>query len=160
MCVLRIMLAAHLAIWTPAWCCCMIKAAAGEMTGVATVGCVGGGCCSQRIAARRPAQRDSCCAKRARETCCEGDADGVTGGPIDQTPSSCSCHNELNDVVRLDTGSRVSVPVLTVDMHAGLVFVNHQSCGGVELHWRDSAVGLREHPPPATLLEQRCQLII
>src|SRR5687767_11703819 len=117
MCVLRIMLAAHLAIWTPAWCCCMIKAAAGKMTGVATAGCADEGCCSRR-APVRSIQRASCCAKSAQENCCEGEDGRVAGGPIEQAPSPCSCHNELNDVVRLDTGSRVSIAALSVDLHA------------------------------------------
>jgi hypothetical protein len=154
--VLRIMLAAHLAIWTPAWCCCMIKAA----VGVGAPGCTGEGCCSQRVATTPATGSASCCVKSGQEECCEGDGDPVASSPID-TPSSCTCHNELNDVVRLDTGSRVSVPMLSVDMHAALL-VGHRPISGVdmELGCRDAAVSQRAHPPPATLLEQHCQLII
>ncbi len=149
----RVWLAAYLALWTPAWCCCAIKAGVGTLTGASSHLCGSGGCClaePPRNSAR--AAEPACC---ARETIASEPSASHEPAPSGAT---CMCREIGEDFARLDTSNRAVLPVLPL-----LLF--SVDSPAIAASADDGPITLRppprlDLPPPTTLLAQRCLLTI
>ena len=108
---LRILMAAYLAIWSPALCCCDVKLAMGRMTGVEARPCGAAAPSSIDVQPLEAATERSCCAPRAVES----DVAPVVAACAMPLPSSddhgnrCRCHETGDSKMRLDTGSKVTL---------------------------------------------------
>jgi hypothetical protein len=149
----RVILAMYMAIWSPALCCCAIKSALGQVTAVAVFDC-GSECCGGSMQFRSSLERSAC----ADESECCGEAPIQTG--CERRSDGCRCHDKPVD--RLDTGNKVSVPGLSIDTTPVIAAPDCLSLGRSErpvISNRNDSVR-RCHPPPHSLLLQRCLLTI
>jgi hypothetical protein len=142
------LLAFQLAIWSPVMCCCAIKGAIGAVTGVEHVGC----------------QIESCCAPLAQveeqPSCCDGTETIHSANRSQHSTDDCNCRcdERASEKVQLDTGGKIHVPSLQI----AFVFV-HVLLVATPTAYQSAAMGdlrQRPHPPPHTLLSQRCLLLI
>ncbi len=163
--LLRILMAAYLAMWSPAVCCCGIKTAIGRMTGVEVASC------GEKAAAPAIDEREGsggCCAHRAAQASndlvasCHR-AETANSSSSDDAPPPCRCHETVESPVRLDTGAKVTLPALAkIDTLPAMlpvlsvVAMEPSVAEGVEVNDH------RSHAPPprSTLLAQRCLLLI
>jgi hypothetical protein len=170
--LLRILLAVYLAIWSPAICCCAMKAVIGRVTGCEVADCSErAGSFGAAVEMRGDEQQsapEGCCAHRQSKidaSCLLGEAisgDGAADQP--KQPAPCRCHESLDSAVRLDTGAKITLPgLMKIDAHAAMVMMPMARVSRPVLvvivdrsHQRE-----RDLPPlRTTLLDQRCLLLI
>jgi len=146
---LRILLATFLAFWTPAMCCCTVKAWVAEH---GSDGCGQRSCCVLGTSDRsiKTDEPSSCCEESTEESDSHDDS------------SPCKCHEKSIELTRLDTGGKVSIPALHLELLGSMVFIVPQPMVMVEAGqvWTIRGPRILHHPPPNTLLAQRCLLLI
>jgi hypothetical protein len=144
--VLRILLAAFLAFCTPAMCCCTLKAFV-----AGTDECGQRSCCVMGVSDRteNADQLGSCCEQRESESDSHDDS------------LPCKCHEKSIELTRLDTGGKIAVPTIQVELGL-MVFIvpNPMIVMEAGQGWVVRGPVIRHHPPPNTLLAQRCLLLI
>ena len=106
---LRILMAAYLAIWSPALCCCDVKLVMGRATGIQATAC---GTVTQSPIGVQPleaAPEHACCAQRAVESTANLAVTGCAtpSPPSDDEENRCRCHESGDSKIRLDTGSKI-----------------------------------------------------
>jgi hypothetical protein len=98
--LVHLVLSLHLAVLTPALCCCDFKVLLGAMTGIEVEGCGSRRC---GAAVERDAHVPPCC--RAGK-----EAEAAT----DSETCPCRCHEQSEVTPKLDTGLKVTVPALAL----------------------------------------------
>ncbi|HVP73180.1 MAG TPA: hypothetical protein VMS30_05535 [Phycisphaerales bacterium] len=106
---LRILMAAYLAIWSPALCCCDVKLAIGRVTGVDAMACGAAKLASIEMQSRESAPELACCAQRAAEKAATPDvaACAATSSAPNDRDDRCRCRDASDSRIRLDTGAKV-----------------------------------------------------
>jgi hypothetical protein len=144
--VIRILLAAYLGLWTPAWCCCALKSGFGTLAGRTADARRAPSCCAARSHAVAPPPAKSCC-------------DRVDAKDGEDAPASrCRCHEtDTHGRLRLDTSAKAPL------LFAALVYAAAAPVAIVVA----APVGQPaptpasiERPPPRTLLAQHCLLVV
>lgn len=143
---LRILLAAFLAICSPAMCCCTVKnfVAGADACGQRS-------CCVMGTSARIDAanQPRSCCDETEGES------------PSDDDSPPCKCHEKSIELTRLDTGVKISIPANLSELGPMMFTAPWPMLVVDAAHgWMVYRSLTRHHPPPNTLLAQRCLLLI
>lgn len=131
---IRILLAMSMALWSPAWCCCALQAAAATILDETCEVQLAAGCCSRTPAAVR--------------SCCEDE----------QTP--CKCLERPNELNRLDTTTKLSVPKPGCETPA---FVAFDASAQLPIQFAATipiTCCHTVHPPPQSLVVQHCLLLI
>lgn len=152
--LIHILVSLQLALWSPVLCCCAIKGAIGQVTGVISTTCVEDGCCVQPKAKVQP----TCCASSIEGTV--DDALTVSGVlSANEDAPGCTCHERITDRISIDTGGKVSVPV---PQFIGLFALAVEVCDGINTDqfvwtWR---MLHHAHPPPDTLVSRHILLLI
>lgn len=157
----RILMAAYLAIWSPALCCCGIKSSLAWATGAErSLSCV------QAVDAVKPAAESGCsaCARKATRSCCvglEASPRSAADQGKDHHNKSCDCHGQTDKHVRIDTGVKLKAPPLALailQLDVLSVSILPAEAGSVVPAWIDSDAG----PPAAatSLYGRRCLLLI
>ena len=161
--VLRMMVAMYLAIWSPALCCCAIKAGLGHVTGI-EMSCGRTGCGS-KASVQKPQEPPACphCAPRANESdCCAAAAnhdDQSTSQP--QQDGGCKCHEKTIDRLPLDTGGKINLPALSLVLHSIFMLPAQGDLSDSSTPRVSNAPIQRAHAPPGqSLLAQHCALIV
>jgi hypothetical protein len=162
--LMRIALAAYLAIWSPAVCCCGVKALLGRVTGVAVARCgesreapvsLDENPCVQLV-------EGGCCAQRESESVETFAIQALNEQSAPDPARPCRCHESFASKVKLDTGAKILLPAVAKAafsialLPAFLTVVNSPitiATGRVDQH-------PGRPPPPTTLLAQRCLLLI
>jgi hypothetical protein len=149
----RLILAAYLAIASPALCCCGLRAFANRALGVEAPACHAERCCTQvnRHAIQPPAA-GSCCSANAN--------DSAPRGQDSRGERPCRCHERDTLVIRAD-GPTTALAAGASHPMDGLVaqpmelppFVLGEA---LAFSIRPIALDL----PPPTLLRQRCLLLV
>jgi hypothetical protein len=141
----HILLAFPLALWSPVMCCCAIKGAIGTVAGTGHAGCALETCCANQASVDEPA------------SCCAGDDDNDSSNQLQTKDSNCRCHERVGDKVQLNTGGKIHVPIaqlivahFDVQLEAPRLF-QYAALSGAHL---------RAHPPPRTLVNQHCLLLM
>lgn len=152
--MLRILLAVSLAFWSPAWCCCAVRA---SVAGSDASSLDLPSCCAARAGAKTgvpaaaPSAGISCRLGGAMHKC--GDEAGE---------SSCTCDQRKGDEHRLDTSPSVSTP--RWDMMPAMTAPLPQQVVGSSLSpglIRAAFDEALDRPPPRrTLLQQHVLLLI
>ena len=163
--LLRILLAMYLALWSPAMCCCGVKALLGRVTGVAVARC--------GEAREAPVSLDeNACAETAERGCCARKGvslekldvqDALLDGRTVPDPSeTCRCHESLASKVRLDTGAKILLPAIAKVAFSIALVPAFPAVVNPPIAMATVRVDQRSgRPPPlATLLAQRCLLLI
>lgn len=161
--LLRIVLAMYLAIWSPALCCCGVKAAIGQVTRISA------GRCGEQVMAATPVAAEtealpSCCAHRQKtpeKSQTVGDV-RATNQCAQHPASPCRCHDAVDTKVRLDTGAKIVLPALgKADFAQAIMFALPASVIDTIVPAIARSDQRRIHPPSlTTLLSQRCLLLI
>ncbi len=106
---LRILMAAYLAIWSPALCCCDVKLAIGHVTGLEAMVCGSEKQASVDEQSREAAPVPACCARRAAEN--DAAQNVVACAPTSTRPGQkddhCRCRDAGDSKIRLDTGAKI-----------------------------------------------------
>lgn len=173
--LLRIILASYLAIWSPAMCCCGVKAVMGAVTSIETGDCHGMAAASVQFQIDSyDAPMGACCAHRNVDVAEADPFDAVCDASqsTSEAPAPCRCHQAIESKVRLDTGAKIAAPALAhvstlpsftplMTMFIGSPFVAVTPCGEGG-SGGPSGRGWRDCGPPArsTLLAQRTLLLI
>jgi len=91
-------------------------------------------------------------------SCCE-QSDSESDSHEDSSP--CKCHEKSIELTRLDTGGKIVVPAVQVEL-GPMVFIAPWPSNVMEAGqcWVVRGPIIRHHPPPKTLLAQRCLLLI
>ena len=153
--LIHILLALQLVMWSPVMCCCAIKGALGQVTGL-QVQCDQGGCCASSPQAT---ESDCCASSKSDETvdeCCRN-----LESYADQSTRDCTCHERMAGKVQLDTGGKVSLPNAT-DQVVLTLLIASVDFDRMRLVSRGASGDriARAHPPPNSLHAQRCLLLI
>lgn len=152
--MLRILLAVSLAFWSPAWCCCAVRA---SVTGSDASSLDLPSCCAARAGAKTSV---SAAASSAGMLCRLGGAMHKCGDEAGE--SSCTCDQRKGDEHRLDTSSSVSNPRL--DMMPAMPAPLSQQVVGSSLSFdliRAAFDEALDRPPPRrTLLQHHVLLLI
>ena len=137
---IRVVLAAYLAIWSPAVCCCAIKSALRTMTGFQPTAYVS-----------RESNPGSCCGPAADHR--------ESSKPAKAPPreAGCQCHETTAD--RLDTGGK-TMPAQALGL-LGVLDTSGVAEPRAVIETSGGSPWQRWHPPPPnSLLGQHCLLII
>jgi hypothetical protein len=153
--LLRILMAMYLVIWSPALCCCGIKAALGTVSGVKVA------LCGETAPVAMPAEASGCCAKKAVNAMSVAIPTSLPAGGAGDKPSPCRCHESVESKSRLDTGAKVTLPAVPLAEFAVIAPAVCDVRVTESLIITKPAVGF-DLPPPwlSTLLAQRCLLLI
>lgn len=108
-------MAAYLAIWSPAMCCCGFKHIIGRITGTETQGCHSSrAVTTDLVRDAGAALPGGCCASQDEDQSRAGEPESCVGEPATSDPDNrCRCHESVESKVRLDTGSKIILPALT-----------------------------------------------
>jgi hypothetical protein len=150
----------HLAIWSPAVCCCGVKAAMGEVTGVDVAACGE----LAPPADKQPAETIGCCGGRgAPVELSAASCHALRPASTNHGSSPCRCHETVESKARIDTGVKVSIPALVqIDNLPAMLPVAMPMtmapsvAEGVADNRRRSDLPARQK----TLVAQRCLLLI
>jgi hypothetical protein len=147
---IRVVLAAYLALWTPAWCCCAIRSSLGAITGVAAATC-GAAACGSSSAKNRSGQATE------EHSCCNSE-DGQSS--TDQSSDEpCRCPSMNSDQSRFDTSAKLLLPPMSL----AFLVVPSPVVAFAHRPGHDFALPVSSQldlPPPTSLLAQHCLLII
>src|SRR5688572_13528148 len=111
---LRILMAAYLAIWSPAVCCCGLKHVFGRVTGIEVPACGASSVVQIEHRSQPAAPRGGCCSSPADEPAAAETvtACGESPSPDQSNDDRCRCRDSIESKVRLDTGAKIIVPAL------------------------------------------------
>jgi hypothetical protein len=153
--VTALILAAYLATWSPAWCCCSIRSLLGAASVPGPGGCSSDGPLADAAAAGM-ASCPTCIAARNGSCCGEGEGDD------DTVPRPrCRCH-ELD---RAFARSEVSAAMALVACSLNLPHLQPWEAGAAAISPRpswmvDRMPARRDHAPPRSLHSLRTLLLI
>ncbi|HRP62746.1 MAG TPA: hypothetical protein PK400_05585 [Phycisphaerales bacterium] len=142
---LRILLIFTMTAWSPAWCCCAVRAVA--LHGANTDGAQVRACCTIKVQVQ------------AARTCCTRTVQATSRPCSDECPP-CRCADQEIKQHRLNTAAQVAAPSPTV---------NHLVClppDAASPHFSSEvSIGAplgaaRSHAPPCTLLGLGCLLLV
>lgn len=161
---LRILLVLALVTWSPAWCCCALHAAVngeaaqhGEVAGAFCQGRWGGGMDASREAAP---DLPPCCMARAVAEAQEAVHETIDSGCCDNEDSPCNCGDRPDELTRLDTSGKVTMPVpQRIAMAIITIHPGEGDRAPLFTAWSHAQDHLT-HAPSRTLLALGCLLLI
>jgi hypothetical protein len=159
-----------LVTWSPAWCCCAMGAAVDGEAEVAAFcqgrwsGAVAGSESSSSSSVQASANLPPCCMARALDSAApdradeESDAEPRGAGCCDDD-SQCNCGERPNELTRLDTAGKVTMPTFERIELVGVVADIIRQARSPHI---TGYVDFHHHPvgaPSSTLFAQRCLLL-